>query len=81
MKRILICMGSSCFARENKKNLHTIEEFLKSYSLQDSVEIVGSLCMGNCGEGPNVQINGNHYRGVTQEQLHEILMKELMNYG
>ena len=81
MKRILICMGSSCFARENKKNLHLIEEFLKNYSLQDSVEIVGSLCMGKCGDGPNIQIDGNHYHNATQDQLHDILKKELMPYG
>lgn len=29
MKKILICMGSSCFARENRENLQVIEEFLR----------------------------------------------------
>ena len=81
MKRILICMGSSCFARENRNNLRLIEEFLKQHSLSDSVEIVGSLCMGDCGNGPNLQIGETRYHNVTEESLTGILTKEFIAYG
>ncbi len=80
MKKILICMGSSCFARENRRNLHLIEEFLKNHSLTDSVRIEGSLCMGDCGRGPNLKVNGNLYHGVTEESVMQILEQELMTY-
>ena len=81
MKRIMICMGSSCFARENRNNLRLIEEFLKSHSLTDSVELVGSLCLGKCGQGPNLKIDDIDYHNVTEEELNSILHKELISYG
>lgn len=78
MKKILICMGSSCFARENRENLRVIEEFLKSHGISDSVHIEGSLCMGQCHQGPNITINGNEYHEVNSEELTGILRKELI---
>lgn len=80
MTKILICMGSSCFARENKRNLYLIEEFLKNHSLTDSVRIEGSLCMGDCGRGPNLKVNGTMYHGVLEEHVLEILEQELISY-
>ncbi|MCB5228636.1 MAG: (2Fe-2S) ferredoxin domain-containing protein [Candidatus Cloacimonetes bacterium] len=78
MKKILICMGSSCFARDNRENLQIIEEFLRNQGLSDSVRIEGSLCMGNCAQGPNITINGNEYHEVSSDILPEILKKELI---
>ncbi|PKN80922.1 MAG: NADH-quinone oxidoreductase subunit F [Candidatus Cloacimonetes bacterium HGW-Cloacimonetes-1] len=78
MKRILICMGSSCFARENRENLRIIEDYLKSHGLTDSVHIDGSLCIGECSKGPNLVIDGTMYHGVDPEKLNEILDKELI---
>ncbi len=78
MKKILICMGSSCFARENRENLQVIEEFLRYHGISDSVHIEGSLCMGNCAEGPNITINGTEYHQVKSDTLPEILKSELL---
>ncbi len=78
MKKILICMGSSCFARENRENLKLIQEFLRNHGISDSVHIEGSLCMGQCAMGPNISINGNEYHEVKSEALPEILRKELL---
>jgi NADH:ubiquinone oxidoreductase subunit E len=78
MKKILICMGSSCFARENRENLRVIEDFLKGHGISDSVHIEGSLCMGNCQQGPNITINSNEYHQVRSEDLPAILQKELI---
>ncbi len=78
MKSILICMGSSCFARENRENLKVIEEYLRDKGLKDSVHIEGSLCLGECALGPNLIINGRRYHEVHSENLPQILDKELL---
>ena len=78
MKSILICMGSSCFARENRENLRLIEDYLRIKGLLESVHIEGSLCMGECSRGPNITINGNPYHEVHPEDLEAILDKELL---
>jgi NADH:ubiquinone oxidoreductase subunit E len=78
MKKIMICMGSSCFARENRENLQIIEEYLRIKGLSDSVLIEGSLCIGKCGKGPNLMVNGNCYHEVQPENVENILDKELL---
>jgi len=77
MKTIKICMGSSCFARENRDNLAKIEEYLALYGLTDSVQIAGSLCMGKCADGPNIMVGDTLYSKVLPEQINDILDKEL----
>lgn len=74
----MICMGSSCFARENRENLQLIEEYLRSKGLADSVHIEGSLCIGQCAKGPNLIVNGNMYHEVRPENLFAILDSELL---
>jgi len=43
----------------------------------DRVEIKKNVCMGYCGQGPNVKIlGGAFYHGVTPEGVDEILDAE-----
>ncbi len=72
---ITICLGSSCFARGNERNLELIEEYLSSHHLADEVDLrLGcSLCQGKCASGPNVTINGVTYGGVDPGMMLELL--------
>ncbi len=74
--KIVICMGSSCFARGNEKNLKVIEQFLKDNNLKDEVELAGSCCEGNCAEGPNIIIDGKTYPRMEKGALIDILNKK-----
>lgn len=73
--QITICMGSSCFARGNARNLEITEEFLAARGLQDEVdvELGGSLCTGNCAEGPVVIVDGRVYTRVDRGAMADIL--------
>ncbi len=72
---IVICVGSSCFARGNAKNVEVAEKFLEERGLKDGVdlEMSGSLCSGNCSNGPNVIINGKMYEHVDGGLLLDLL--------
>ena len=61
---ITICMGSSCFARGNSRNIEVIQDYLGSRRLPPEVELTGHLCQGHCKSGPNVTINGKMYHEV-----------------
>ena len=80
---ITICMGSSCFARGNEKNLEIIEKFLGERGLTDEVDVnLGcSLCRGKCSIGPNIQINGHEYNKVDPGMMYEILRELFKNEG
>ena len=75
--RIVICMGSSCFARGNEKNLRLIEEYLEKNRLEASVQLSGSCCEGRCSQGPNIVINGECFSGVDQEILIDLLNSKI----
>jgi len=61
---ITICMGSSCFARGNSRNIEVIQEYLGSHRLPPAVGLTGRLCEGHCKSGPNVTINNKMYHEV-----------------
>ena len=75
--KISICLGSSCFARGNERNLEILEKFLEEHGLKDEtdVELEGCLCKGKCTEGPIITIDGTVYTGVSGGLLLDILQK------
>lgn len=75
--KITFCMGSSCFARGNERNLSACEEFLEARGLRDEVDVefAGSLCTGNCANGPVVIVDDVVHTRVDREMMREILMK------
>ena len=73
--QITVCMGSSCFARGNEKNVALCEKFLAERGLRDDVDVeLGAvLCTGNCAKGPIVIINGEIHTGVDQGVMRDLL--------
>ncbi|AEH50208.1 NADH:ubiquinone oxidoreductase 24 kD subunit-like protein [Pseudothermotoga thermarum DSM 5069] len=65
---IKVCMGSSC----HMKGAYKIVEKLKKFP---NIKLYGALCMGNCSNGVNVEINGKLYSNITEENIEELIMK------
>jgi len=72
-----ICLGSSCFSRGNKDVTMFIKDYLKQHHLEDKVIFKGARCMGNCSNGPNLNINGKIISGITLAGIESILNTEL----
>lgn len=70
---IIICLGSSCFARGNRDSLKFIEKYIKDNKLLDRVEFRGKLCSGNCGKGPVLFVDKEMIEEVNVSQLQELL--------
>jgi NADH:ubiquinone oxidoreductase subunit E len=70
---IVVCLGSSCFARGNSENLAIINSHVQSRGLQATVRLTGKLCQDQCKLGPNITIDGVLHHSVTAERLHELL--------
>lgn len=75
--KIKICMGSSCFQRGNGKNLEVIQDYLKECGCSAEIELVGSRCEEMCRKGPNLEINGRLFQGVTVDVLPGLLDEQL----
>jgi NADH:ubiquinone oxidoreductase subunit E len=70
---VVVCLGSSCFARGNSQNLSALESYVQSHDLCDCVQIRGSLCQDACKQGPNLTVGGTHHHDVNIAKLREIL--------
>jgi len=77
VKEIVICLGSSCFARGNKKLLKTVQNYLKENHLEGKVIFKGNHCFGKCNKGSILKIDDNFYEQINELKLLEILKKEL----
>ena len=72
-RNITICLGSSCFSRGNKSILDIIKNYLKQHKLESTVFFSGELCTGLCEEGPILKVDDEVFKGVTTENVYEIL--------
>ena len=75
LREIIVCLGSSCFARGNSQHLAAIEAYLQNRGLVDQIRVTGRLCEDECKQGPNLTSCGNHYHEVTAARLREILQQ------
>ena len=71
---VIVCLGSSCFARGNSQNLAVVEEYLLNHGKQNSVRVTGCLCQDECKRGPNLTVHGEHLHEMNPVKLREILM-------
>ena len=71
--KITVCMGSSCFARGNDRNLEFIENYIIDNGLEAEIELSGARCEGKCATGPNIYVNGVEYNEVDEDKIREIL--------
>jgi NADH:ubiquinone oxidoreductase subunit E len=72
---IIICQGSSCFSRGNKRNLQVILKFLNDYNLEAQVNFKGQLCSAKCMQGPVIYINDTLYEEMDEGKVIDIMKK------
>lgn len=68
---IEICVGTSCHLLGSGDLFSTVCEL--SAAQKENVEIKGVSCLGKCGQGPNVRVNGVILSGVTPDKLLKII--------
>ena len=78
---IVICMGSSCFARGNNRNLTQIREFVRARGIEARVQLTGLLCHNRCNRGPNIVIDGVAYDEVSPSAVIGLIEQHLQQGG
>lgn len=76
MIRVEICIGSSCHVKGATSVLNAIRSKVKTYGLEDKVELTGRFCMGKCTEGVCVTVDGQLY-SVSPDSADEFFDKEI----
>ena len=76
MIRVEICIGSSCHVKGATSVLNAIRSKVKTYGLEDKVELAGRFCMGKCTEGVCVTVDVQLY-SVSPDSADEFFDKEI----
>jgi len=74
---IVICLGSSCFSRGNRKCLPVIDKYLKDNNLEEKYFFRGSRCFNICEKGPILKIGDTIFEGVKPGEVAGILKRTL----
>ena len=54
--KVTVCIGSSCHLKGSRLIVEELQSLIEMNGLQDSVELCGAFCVGNCVEGVCVKI-------------------------
>ncbi len=74
---ITICIGSSCHLKGSREIVHILGDLIKVHHLENSVELNGSFCIGECMKGVCVKFNHKLY-SLTPEEAETFFMKEVL---
>ena len=75
--KIQICVGSTCHLCGSKKVVTRFQELVAENNLQAEVELSGKFCMGKCGEGVCVTIDGTTH-SIQPENTDEFFRTEVL---
>jgi NADH:ubiquinone oxidoreductase subunit E len=78
---VVICLGSSCFARGNGENVRDLKTYLQHYNVAVNFRTRGKLCENKCTLGPVIAINSIEYDHVQPGTAVALLEQALQGRG
>lgn len=69
MQEIVICLGSSCFARGNKKLVALLSAYLREHGHTYDIHFHGERCFGKCSAGPILRFDDQFLEKADEESL------------
>ncbi|HHE45805.1 MAG TPA: hypothetical protein ENL05_00420 [Candidatus Moranbacteria bacterium] len=73
---IKICSGANCALNNSFQTIKEVENYFKIKADREDnpeVKLETVSCLGRCGEGPVMMVNGKVYTKVTKDKIYEIL--------
>ena len=78
MKKITVCIGSSCHLKGSRQVVEMLQHFIAQNKLDEKVELTGTFCMGQCQKGVCVTVDGALY-SVSPETTEEFFHREVLS--
>ena len=74
---VAICIGSSCYLKGSRQVVEELQELVAEHNLKEKVELTGAFCMGECGHGVSVKVDGKLF-SVSPETTRAFFEKEIL---
>ena len=78
MKKIKVCVGSSCFIEDSNKIIKILEEKIKENDLSNVVELSACFCMNNCLNRVSISVNDQLIDKINIRNIDEIFNEKVM---
>lgn len=66
---IEICIGSACHINGSYQIVQEFKRLLQEHHLTQKVEFKSAFCLGKCGDGVSIRINGDQIHKVQVDQV------------
>lgn len=76
---IEICIGSACHLKGSYNVIKRVKELLEEHELTSEVELKSSFCLGACGDGVSVRLNGSDIHSITPETVDEFIKVNVLD--
>jgi NADH-quinone oxidoreductase subunit G len=74
---VAVCVGTCCYLRGSYNFMEDIIKNIKENKLDDKVNVKATFCFENCGQGPNISVNGDIISEATPDKAKEIFEKHI----
>lgn len=78
---IQVCIGSACHVRGSYQVKHIFEELIRQNGLENQVVLRPAFCLGVCGQGVGVRVDGRTISGVTAENAADLFRQYVLKEG
>ncbi|MDY3303784.1 MAG: (2Fe-2S) ferredoxin domain-containing protein [Clostridia bacterium] len=75
--KINICIGSSCHVKGSRQVVQQMQDLVERNNLGGKVELAGKFCMGKCGEGVCVTVDGKMF-SVSPTTVEEFFKENVL---
>ncbi len=75
--KINVCIGSSCHLKGSRQVVTSLQNLVKTHELEDSINLCGKFCMGNCQKGVSVEYAG-HFISMNEENVEDKFKNEIL---
>ncbi|MFA8344285.1 MAG: NADH-dependent [FeFe] hydrogenase, group A6 [Rhodothermaceae bacterium] len=66
---VKVCAGTNCFVKGSQSLLKQVISYVEERGLENVVEVAATFCLENCGNGPNVTIDGELIQASKLEDV------------
>ncbi|HAP35993.1 MAG TPA: NADH-quinone oxidoreductase subunit L, partial [Bacteroidetes bacterium] len=79
--RILYCSAAGCASCGSEKVSDALKTKIKEHALEKECEVIGTGCLGLCGEGPLVKVQSDNtlYQNVDVRAAEKIIESHILN--
>ena len=72
MKKVVVCIGSSCHLKGSRQVVEQLQQLIRYNNLQETVELSGTFCMGNCIVLEDTNGNRKLYKRRREEKIDNV---------